>query len=114
MVSASDFVDGTTIRFRALATTAVGAVLLAWYEGLIRVILESGRQASRLVEGVGEFVAMAIRLILGTPALIIRGSYTETIAAAGSAGIAAYAVSVLAVAVLLWTVAQGVSAWRSG
>jgi hypothetical protein len=109
VVRSDDFIgeSGVTVFWGKLGRTIIGSIVLAVWSMMSLAWLEVGRAVSDLLEGPQEFGVEVVQLLVDTPAAIVEGSYTELISAAGGAGIAGFAFSVIVVVVLLWIVAKG-------
>lgn len=109
-VSTSDLVDkyvnGRSFDIVGLLGTLLGGVVLAVYDGVMRVILAAFDVPSALIDGLADWLSTFVWVLIGMPAAIVNGSFTELIATAGSAGIAGFAVGVVIVGFLMYEVAE--------
>lgn len=109
MVSASDFVDGTRVRWRFLAGTLIGGTALAYWNGLISVVLAVTDTFTGLLSGLSSFLAEEVGLVYGLPARIVTASWLEAREFVESAGPLGFVVAIALVLLVLFVVAEVVS-----
>ncbi|WP_436931677.1 hypothetical protein [Halosimplex halobium] len=100
MVDPSEYVDGVRIRWRRVATTLLGATLLAYFQGAVATLLSAVNIPLRLLGGLGEFLGQLVALVAGFPAVVIRSGWAGAAEFVLEAGIAGY---VFAIGLVLLT-----------
>lgn len=109
MVSPSDFVNGTQIRFRELFTAIFGASLLAYFSGVANFILSLADIPLQLLDFLAAYLGAVVTVIAGLPAVIIRDGFAAAIPFVVDAGPAGYFVALGIGLVTLFIVERGVN-----
>ena len=102
MVSASDFVDGASIRWGRLATVLFGAGILAYFEGLVRTFLSLVDIPIALLAGYADFLGRAVGIAYGLPSVIIEQGFAAAVPLVLDSGLAGYLVAIGIVLVTLF------------
>ncbi|WP_135304114.1 hypothetical protein [Haloarcula amylovorans] len=106
MVSASDFVDGTSIQWRRLGTVLFGAGIGAYFWGTISAFLALVDIPLSFMSGLTNFVGAFYGVLTGLPAVIIRSGFAAAVPYITSAGIAGFLLALLIALATLF-----ISAW---
>ncbi|WP_226023218.1 hypothetical protein [Halomicrobium salinisoli] len=109
MVSASDFVSGARIKWRRLGVALFGAGILAYFEGVVAVLLSLADVPLSLLGGLANFSGRFIGLVAGFPAALARGGWAGATQYVLEAGIAGYVFAIVIVLATTGTVAVVVS-----
>lgn len=109
MVSASDFVDGASIRWRRLALVLFGASVFAYFEGLVAAFLALVDVPLALLSGYADFLGESVAVLYGLPAVIIDQGFAAAIPYVLDAGVAGFLVAVVIALTTLFPIAWVVS-----
>jgi len=112
MVSASDFVDGVTIRWRRLAAAIVGASVLAYFEGIVATLLSLADIPISVLARLASFFGDLITVALSVPTSRISFGWAQAAPFVREAGILGFIVALLLVLLMLYIVAEVVSRVR--
>lgn len=108
-VTASDFVNGATVKWGALASTVFGGLYLGIMTGWIEVVLAVFGAATGLLDGFASWLATVAAVVFGTPGAVVSGSYRQLLEAAGTAGVAAWLATLVGLVALMYVLELGVS-----
>lgn len=93
MVDLWEYVDGAQIKWRKLGLSVVGATLIAYYRGLIRVVLSSADIPLSILSGFASFNAEIVRVITRAPAVMLDRGFMAAAGFVATAGPAGYVVA---------------------
>ncbi|GGN92271.1 hypothetical protein [Haloarcula pellucida] len=109
MVSASDFVANSSIRWGRLATVLFGASIFAYFEGFVAAFLSLVDIPLSLLAGYADFLGRAVSIAYGLPSIIIEQGFAAAVPFVLDAGFAGYLVALVIVLVTLFPIAWVVS-----
>lgn len=97
----SAFLDGYRIRWRRLGLTVIGASILAYFEGVVRVILAVFEFLLAFPRGFASFAAAVIGVVIGLPGVILDRGFAAAVPFVLDAGVAGF---VVAISIVLATI----------
>lgn len=110
MVKAADFIKGDyDIQWVKLATTIVGGTVLAWFTGVIELVLTVYRQVAGLFGGIATFLEAFIEDLIAAPVQTIGQAWQQLASGFGSIGPFTFAGSLVAILAVMWVVEKAVS-----
>lgn len=109
--SLTQFIDGHRIRWAKVGIAVVGATILAYFEGIVRVLLAFFDQPIRLLGGLASFAGAVVSVVVGTPTVIVEQGWAAAIPFIVDAGLAGFVAALGVVLVAFyagrWVMAHG-------
>lgn len=98
--------NGYTINWSYLGATVIGGTILAYFEGVARVVLAFANLLLSAPRGLASFFGDVIELVVGFPAVIVDRGWQAAIPFVQDAGIAGFVVAVAIVLATFYVVAR--------
>jgi hypothetical protein len=92
-------------KWGKLLRTFFGVSVLAWFSGVVSVVLNLADIPIELLSGLAEFLGQVVFVVSRFPVLFIRSGFQEALPFVQEAGIAGYIAAVSIVLVTLYVVA---------
>lgn len=84
----------TGIQWGNLLRTVFGGAILAWFSGIVSIILGIADIPIALIAGLGNFLGEVVTVMVRLPAVIIRSGFSAAVPFVLGSGLAGFAVAV--------------------
>lgn len=100
------FLSGYSINWSYLGSVLIGGTILAYFEGIARVVLAFANLLLSVPRGLASFFSDVVELVVGFPAVIVDRGWQAAIPFVQDAGIAGFIVALGIVLATFYVVAR--------